>query len=125
MSILKGVLLDGTYVELVDIDLTGSTANLLYTQLVLVLVDGSAFSVGSAISGDSDNGNDGVGVVREKIDDNTVVVELSSGTFVAGNGVDDTTVYAADATTIDSVTKNIKIKRITANSGDEIIGVYV
>jgi len=115
---------DGVYGEILDIDVSGSSLYIIYRQLILVLTDGSSFSVGTPITGDSDNGNDGVGVVREKIDVNTVVVDLTSGEFVATNGVDNVNPYVGDDTTIVSVSMVVKSKRRTI-SHEEQIGSYV
>jgi len=121
----KATLNDGTYAEIIDIDSSGSALYITYRQIILVLADGSGFSVGSDISGDSVGGNDGVGVVRQKIDVNTVVVEVVSGTFVSGNAVDDAAVYAAPVTTISSKTQSLKVKRTTVTNSDDQIGTYV
>jgi len=115
---------DGVYGDIIDIDISGESLYVVYRQLILVLADGSDFSVGTPISGDSDNGNDGVGVVRQKIDVDTVVVDLTSGTFVASNGVDDVAVYVGDNTTITSVTQSIKALRKNI-SADEQLGTYI
>lgn len=126
MTVIDKVTLnDGTYAEIVDLDSPGSSINILYHQLILVLADGSAFSVGSDITGDGTAGNDGIGVVRQKIDANTVVVDLTSGTFVAGNGVDDANPFVADVTTITSATKALKMKRVGAPTGDDTLGTYL
>ena len=76
----------------------------------LDLVDASAFSVAGDISGDSVGGNDGVGSI-DSISGNTVYVNVTSGTFVSGNGVDNVASYSADETTISLVG--------TINVGDE------
>jgi hypothetical protein len=72
---------------------------------ILTLADATSFVAGGAITGDSDNGNDGVGVVRHK-EGNNILVETTSGSWVAGNGVDDAATYASDNTTISAAYDN-------------------
>ena len=72
------------------------------SDVILTLASSTGFTAGTAITGDSDNGNTGVGVVRY-VEGNNVLVDVTSGTFVAGNGVDDANPYSADATTISAV----------------------
>jgi hypothetical protein len=83
---------------------------------VLTLTDGSGFSVGADITGDGDNGNDGVGTVVAKNGSDICLVETTSGSWVATNGVDDASPYAADATTIASVDEVVTIT-ITVKDG--------
>ena len=58
----------------------------------LTLADASSFVVDGDIAGDGDAGNDGVGVIQS-INGNVVNVIVSSGTFVAGNGVENANTY--------------------------------
>lgn len=74
-------------------------------SVILTLADATGFTAGTDITGDGDNGNDGVGVVRH-VENNNVLVEVVSGTFVVSNGVDDANPYNADATTISAVYEN-------------------
>lgn len=74
-------------------------------SVILTLADATGFTAGTDITGDGDNGNDGVGVVRH-VENNNVLVEVVSGTFVVANGVDDANPYNADATTISAVYEN-------------------
>lgn len=83
---------------------------------VLTLTDGSGFSVGSDITGDGDNDNDGVGTVVAKNGNDICLVETTSGSWVATNGVDDADPYAADATTIASVDEVVTIT-VTVKDG--------
>jgi len=71
-------------------------------SVILTLASATNFTVGGDITGDSDNLNTGVGVVRH-IEDNNVLVEVVSGTFVATNGVDNANPYSSDDTTISAV----------------------
>jgi len=80
-------------------------------SVILTLASSTGFTVGGDVTGDSDNGNDGVGVVRH-IDGNNLLVEVISGTFVASNGVDDAEPYNADATTISAVYENEALFKI-------------
>lgn len=120
----KVTLTDGTYMEIVDIETAGQQITFAYHQLEIVLADASAFSVGGAITGDGTAGNDGVGTIRQ-ITDNTVVVELTSGTFVVGNGVDNANPYNASETTISSVANNFKVLRTSAADPDTVVGQYL
>lgn len=69
------------------------------TSVILTLADASNFTVGGDITGDGAGGNNGVGVVRHK-EDNNILVEITSGTFVVGGNVDNANPYAAAETTI-------------------------
>jgi len=71
----------------------------------LTLASSTGFTVGGYISGDSDNGNDGVGTITS-ISGNIVTATITSGTFVVDNGVDNTASYVADATTISTLVEN-------------------
>ena len=75
------------------------------TSVILTVASGTNFTVGGDITGDSDNGNDGVGVVRHK-EGNNLLVEVVSGTFVVANGVDNANPYSSDDTTISAVYEN-------------------
>jgi len=75
------------------------------TSVILTVASGTNYTVGGDITGDSDNGNDGVGVVRHK-EGNNLLVEVVSGTFVVANGVDNANPYNADDTTISAVYEN-------------------
>ena len=68
---------------------------------VLTLADATNFTVGGDITGDGDGGNDAVGEVTAK-SGNVVTVSVTSGTFVATNGVDNANPYVGDDTTITS-----------------------
>jgi len=71
------------------------------TSTVLVLADASGFSVGDTIS----TAAPAVGVIRY-IETNTVLVDVTSGTFVAAAAVDDADPYATAITTISAVYPN-------------------
>lgn len=72
---------------------------------ILTVADGTTFVVGGDITGDGVGGNNGVGVVRHK-EDNNLLVEITSGTFIVGGGVDDANPYAATVTTISAIYDN-------------------
>jgi hypothetical protein len=84
-----------------------STGTFTFAQR-LTLADASAFTVGESISGDGVGGNDGVGVVVEK-NVNDVYVNVTSGTFVASNGVDDDDPFVSSETTISSITTYLAV----------------
>jgi len=71
------------------------------TSTVLVLADASSYAAGDTIS----TAAPAVGTVRY-VENNTVLVEVTSGTFVAGAAVDDADPYAAAVTTISAVYPN-------------------
>ena len=74
-------------------------------SVLLTLASATAFSVGGYISGTGTNGNTGIGVVRYK-ENNNVLVEVLSGTFVATYGVDNVQTYSSSETTISAVYAN-------------------
>jgi len=113
---------DGTVVDAIDIDTTGSQMTITYLEYIIKVASSTGFSGGGPITGDGDNGNDGVGeiIVRDGKD---LTVRMISGSFVAGNGVDNANPYVSDQTTITSVTKNVKVHRLTFNI-DKTIGNY-
>lgn len=83
-------------------------------SVILTLADaslGNGFPDGGNITGDGNNGNDGVGVVRHS-EGNNLLVEVTSGTFVAGEGVDDANPYNAQVTTISAVYDNEALYKI-------------
>jgi len=121
-TIAQILLNDGTLVDAIDIDTAGSQITITYLELILTVTASTNFSVGTSITGDSDNGNDGVGEVIAK-DGNDLTVRLISGTFVSGNGVDNVSPYSADDTTITAVAQNVKVHRTSFNI-NEIIGTY-
>ena len=70
--------------------------------IAITLASSTGFVVGGPITGDGDNGNTGVGVVR-RINGNVVLVETLGGAWVATNGVDNADPFVADQTTISSI----------------------
>ena len=74
-------------------------------SVLLTLASATAFAVGGYISGTGSNGNTGIGVVRYK-ENNNLLVEVISGTFVATYGVDNVQTYSASETTISAVYTN-------------------
>jgi hypothetical protein len=82
-------------------------------SVLLTLADATLFTAGTAISGSAS----GVGVVRYK-EDNYVLVEVSSGTFVVGDDVDDAATYSASATTISASSTNEALFKIVLKDYD-------
>lgn len=76
-------------------------------SVILTLADATGFTVGGDIVQGGTSTGDGNGVIRH-IEGNNILVEVESGTFVAGAGeqVDDADPYAASATTISAVYTN-------------------
>ena len=76
-------------------------------SVILTLADGTGFDAGTDIVQGGTSTGTGNGVVRYR-EGNNVLVEVESGTFVAGAGeqVDDADPYAAAATTIAAVYEN-------------------
>ena len=74
----------------------------------LTLADASAFDVNDDITGDGVGGNAGEGVILEKIG-NDVWVNVTAGTFVATNAVDDANPYVGSETTITTVTGSLAV----------------
>lgn len=76
-------------------------------SVILTLADATLFTVGADIVQGGTSTGTGNGVVRHK-EDNNILVEVQSGTFVAGAGeqVDDADPYSAAATTISAVYEN-------------------
>jgi hypothetical protein len=112
-------LTDGTWMEqviAVSQDVQGTFFT--YVSLALTVADVAGFTVGGAITGDSDGGNDGVGVVRQ-IDttNNILYVDTTSGSWVATNGIDNVNPYVGDQTTITSI-DNDSLMTYRANSND-------
>lgn len=71
------------------------------TSAVLTLADGSAFEVGTAITSEGT----GVGTVAY-VEGNNVLVSVTAGEFVVGEGVDDAATFAATVTTVGAVYTN-------------------
>jgi len=71
------------------------------TSAVLTLADGSAFEVGDAIT--SEGG--GAGTVAY-VESNNVLISVTAGEFVVGEGVDNADPYSASETTVSSVYTN-------------------
>lgn len=70
----------------------------------ITVADSSTFAVDGAISGDGVAGNDGIGVIQKKVAaTHELWIIMTSGSFVAGNNVDNTAVYVAPATAIASL----------------------
>ena len=109
----KIILNNGIYGDVIDIDIDGSSMYFTMQRLILTLVDSSSFSLGSYIVGDGDNGNDGIGIVRQKMDGNKVVVQQVSGSFITNNGVDNANPYVGDETTISLVEQTVSVHRQT------------
>jgi hypothetical protein len=120
VSIIDDVTLtDGTWMEqviAVSQDIQGTF--ITYTSLALTVGNTAPFSVGGDITGDGDNGNTGVGVVRQ-IDttNNILYVDTTSGAWVATNGIDNANPYVGDETTITSI-DNDSLMTYRANSND-------
>jgi len=76
-------------------------------SVIVTLADASTFNVGGDIVQGGTSTGDGNGVVRHK-EGNNLLVEVESGTFVAGAGeqVDNDDPYAAAVTTISAVYEN-------------------
>lgn len=70
---------------------------------LLVLADGSAFSAGTAIS--TNGSGAGIGIVRY-VETNTMLVQITSGSFAAGDSVDDAETYVSAVTTVSAVYDN-------------------
>ena len=121
----KIILDDGTYGEIVDIDIDGSSAYFTMHQYVITVADGTGFTLGGYISADGENDNDGVGIIRQMLSDIEFVVDVQSGTFVDGGYVDHNLVYSADTkTTIESIAQNLIIHRYTYDN-DAVFGTYI
>jgi len=71
----------------------------------LTLASSTGFTVGGDITGDSDNGNDGVGIITA-ISGNIVTTSITTGDFVVDNGVDNVNPYVSDETTITTIVEN-------------------
>ena len=84
-------------------------------SVVLTLADASAFTVNGDISGEGS----GVGKVRY-IEGNNLLVEVTSGTFSAGQNVDTAAAYSAAKTTVSAVYDNEAIVNMifTKYAGD-------
>jgi hypothetical protein len=93
------------------VDYDGASGTFTFAD-ELDLADATNFTEGGAITGDSDGGNDGVGIVSKKIV-NKVYVNTTSGSWVATNGVDNVDPFVGDETTISAVTAHAQI-----NPGD-------
>ncbi len=75
-----------------------------YTACITITVaSGTNFVIGGPITGDGDNGNTGVGIVRSKPSANSLQVQTLSGAWVTTNGVDNADPYSADDTTISTI----------------------
>ena len=81
---------------------TGDSANAVKpaSGTILILADATNFPAGTAIA--TNGAGAGKGTVRFK-EDNTIFVELTSGTFAAGDSVDDANPYVAEVTTVSAV----------------------
>jgi len=121
-SIAQILLNDGTLIDAIDIDTEGSQLTTTYLELIVTVADDTSFTKEGYISGDSVDGNDGVAQIIEK-DGSNLTLRLISGNFVEGNGVDNTQIYNASESTITSISKNVKVHRLTFNI-DEVIGTF-
>jgi hypothetical protein len=70
---------------------------------VLILADGSGFDASTDIS--TDGTGAGIGVVRYR-EDNTILVEVTSGSFAVGDNVDDANPFVTGVTTVSKVYDN-------------------
>ena len=81
-----------------------NTHDLKYgTSAVLTVADGSAFSIGDAIT--SDNSEAGAGTVAY-VEGNNLLISVTAGAFEVGDGVDNATPFSAAETTISAVYTN-------------------
>jgi len=105
---------------------TSTQTELTITKVsVLTLTSATNFAVGEAITGDGVGGNDGVGEILSK-SGNVVTVEMTSGTFVATNGVDDVDPFVGAETTIASVDEEffyIDTDKISKQNNEVIVYV--
>ena len=69
---------------------------------VLTLADATNFAADGDFACDGDGGNDAVGTVVSK-SGNVVTLNVTSGTFVATNGIDNADPFVGDETTITSI----------------------
>lgn len=123
---------DGTWMEQViaiSQDVQGTFFT--YVSLALTVADVTNFTVGGVIQGDGDGGNDGVGVVRQ-IDtvNNILYVDTTSGSWIATNGIDTESPWAADETTITSIDNDsLMVYRAKSDNltptGSGQIGVFI
>jgi len=79
-----------------------STSTTLRKIVTLTLANATNFTVGGDISSDGDNSNDAIGIIQSK-SGNVVNVIITSGDFVASNGIDNSNPYASDETTITTI----------------------
>lgn len=73
------------------------------TAKVLTLADATGFTAGTTIT--SNGTGSGIGVVRYK-ENNNILVEITSGSFTAGDSVDDANPFAGAVTTVSAVYTN-------------------